>query len=620
MKIARIKIKNFRCIRSAEMLPSMNNVLLGPNNIGKTTILEAINYVLNPEITYRSNMIDENDFFGRQYYQIETEGDASNTADHDNDGDGDAEHTEVSEAAGDNPYNIYIEIVITDLTDDDKDKFGDDLVPWDSENSTVIEETEEGTDPFQNAAPAIRVFFEGWYDSEEDDFFFNTFFLKTQGLRRDDCRKFNRSHKRHIGFLIYRNFRGLTRPITLEPATLFGLLLRSQEVQPKNFEKILDQIEGDLSPMSQEPEFQSIVNSYKAELERFLPLSYGDSSSVDFELTDRTRRQIKSIAQLYVNGETKLPFEKMGAGTRSLAILSMLTLIMRRRQRGILALEEPETFLFPHAQRRVMDECIGLSDQLFVTTHSPYVLERIPVDGVGRIDRDSEDKLVWSQISVERVKDINLYSKRFKQVHCEALVGRAVVISEGDSDRAWIMGAARIMDRQEWNGHKQEAFELQGIGIVSAEGHGDICKLGRFFNEAGLKVIGLFDRISDQNAVNDICECPFPSLFLPYDGIEDLLANRLPLNVLRQFVVRAPHCKTPLKTATELGAMSDQEIRIFTKQTLIDNKGSIQMHEWLISITDFASLPSILKTIIDEVSEYTRGNTDFTSHSLRNVS
>ena len=58
----------------------------------------------------------------------------------------------------------------------------------------------------------------------------------------------------------------------------------------------------------------------------------------------------------------------MGAGTRSLAILAILTLIMRRRQRGILALEEPETFLFPHAQRRVMDECLDLADQTFVTT------------------------------------------------------------------------------------------------------------------------------------------------------------------------------------------------------------------------------------------------------------
>jgi putative ATP-dependent endonuclease of OLD family len=45
-----------------------NNVLLGPNNTGKTAVLEALNLALNPAIGTRWKVLDENDFFERNYW------------------------------------------------------------------------------------------------------------------------------------------------------------------------------------------------------------------------------------------------------------------------------------------------------------------------------------------------------------------------------------------------------------------------------------------------------------------------------------------------------------------------------------------------------------------------
>ena len=49
MKIVKLRIERFRAIREAELFPDSRNVYLGPNNIGKTAVLEALNILLSPE-------------------------------------------------------------------------------------------------------------------------------------------------------------------------------------------------------------------------------------------------------------------------------------------------------------------------------------------------------------------------------------------------------------------------------------------------------------------------------------------------------------------------------------------------------------------------------------------
>lgn len=63
MRIARINIKNFRGIREGQLLLPKHAVLVGDNNIGKTTVLEAIELVLGPERLKRLPVIDEHDFY-----------------------------------------------------------------------------------------------------------------------------------------------------------------------------------------------------------------------------------------------------------------------------------------------------------------------------------------------------------------------------------------------------------------------------------------------------------------------------------------------------------------------------------------------------------------------------
>ena len=613
-----IRIRNFRCIREADIVPFEHNVLLGPNNSGKTAVLEGLNLLLNPESAYWSDLIDENDFYLRQYgkstsdFPLGAER-AAEEGEEKDDGDGkegcatdeveeDDGLDDTSSDSDGEQVRIRIEAIIADLTEEDQDIFnrGGNLIPWDAEELEVRESTEEDEDPFEGAEPAIRVVFEAWYDQEEDNFAKLWYFLCHVDDEPEDCPRFTREHKRQIGFLIYRDIRGLARPITLHEASLFAKLLRSQDVRTQGFEDVLQDMEGILKSITHRPDFASVVDSYKAELEGFLALGIEQRQSLSFELTDRTRKEVKGASQLYITDKVALPLQKAGAGTRSLALLGILSLIVRRRGRGILALEEPETFLFPHAQRRVTDECLGLASQTFVTTHSPYVLERMPVDGIGRTVRDTDGVLTWTPLQTADVKQMNLYSKRLRQSCAEALLGRGVVVLEGDSDRWWLYGASRLLHRRNVAGSRLEALELMGVAVVSADTAGDIPKLCAFFRSAGLTTVALFDRF-DQKEFGEICGNLDPdvtTLFLRQKGLEAMLSEHLPLHVVKSVLLNPVYSKSAPLDEARVASLDEAGLRGELEETLKKNKGSAAFHEHIMSLLGESSAPPPLATVI----------------------
>lgn len=61
MRITRLRIENFRCIRNLEVELGDTNVFIGPNNVGKTAILEAVRIVLTRRWGQRGSGFTEND-------------------------------------------------------------------------------------------------------------------------------------------------------------------------------------------------------------------------------------------------------------------------------------------------------------------------------------------------------------------------------------------------------------------------------------------------------------------------------------------------------------------------------------------------------------------------------
>jgi len=67
MRIAKVHIENFRCIKSADITFPQNAVIVGDNNCGKSTLIEAIDLVLGSDRALRRPVINEYDFFAGKY-------------------------------------------------------------------------------------------------------------------------------------------------------------------------------------------------------------------------------------------------------------------------------------------------------------------------------------------------------------------------------------------------------------------------------------------------------------------------------------------------------------------------------------------------------------------------
>jgi len=189
-------------------------------------------------------------------------------------------------------------------------------------------------------------------------------------------------------------------------------------------------------------------------------------------------------------------------------------------------------------------------------------------------------------------------------------MGRGVIVVEGDSDRWWLTGTSNAINGITWLNHKQEALELQGISVVSADTNGDIHKLCRFFHESGLRTVALFDNTNQPEFLTEALTSSYPSFFLQANGLEEVLSKCLPISVLREMLCKAPHSRVPLLQESILTALTESDVRQHGKTFLISNKGSGPMHFWLIEKLLPTEFPDVLCNVCDLTSTYVTQHRD----------
>ena len=493
MRIVRVHIENFRGISLADIHLNGTSVLLGDNNIGKSTIFEAIELAIGADRLSRTQAIDEHDFHGGRYL---------------ND--------------GDQPRKIVVEVVIAGLDEQHRIKFRANLEFWRLADRALLGAGDVVGAAQEGIEPAVRIRFEGTYDAENDEFVNKTWFAvprQEDGTPISECRS---GDKREFGFLHLRALRTGSRALSMERGSLLDVILKTYEVRTQMWEGLLDRLRNLDVVGAEDAEFGVILTAIRDAMREIVPGEWADSPHLRVsELTrEDLRRVLKSFLATGVPGYAA-PFQHQGSGTINALVLAMLGLIATRRNgRVIFAMEEPELSLPPHVQKRVVDKVRSLASQALFTSHSPYVIEQFPPEQMSVLTRDGAGVLQAANVILPDNLKLKIFRDGFRTRFCEALLARRVIVVEGKTELVAYSAVARRA--AELDPATYQRLDALGWVPFDAAGQSAVASFASFFRSLGKTVATIFDQQQpvERAAIIASCDAAFEQ---PYAGFEHLL-------------------------------------------------------------------------------------------------
>jgi putative ATP-dependent endonuclease of OLD family len=578
MKIAAVWIQNFRGIRAGTLYFGEHVVLVGDNNTGKSTILEALDLVLGPERLSRRPPIDEHDFYGGRY--------------RDENG---------------KPIPIDICVIVTGLSADQQSHFRDHLEWWNDSATEMLQgPPPEGTDS-QMVQPALRLMFTGEYDEEEDDFLGNTFFcwpISDSGERTP----FRTPDKRHCGFLFLRTVRTGSKALSLERGSLLDVILRLQKKRLHMWEEVLSELRT--LPVAAKPELgiNDLLSAVQDAVRHFVPSEW--SNSPHLRVSDLTRESLRRVLTVFMGTgvilqdgtEYAAPYQHQGTGTINTLVLALLSLIADLKQNVIFAMEEPEIAIPPHTQKRIVDSVRSRSAQALFTSHSPYVLGEFDPSQMLVLRRE-DGVLTGAAATYPPAVKPKAYRDEIRTRFCEAVLARRVLITEGRTEYDAFPAAARRLS--ELNSADYSTFEALGVAVINAQTESQVAPLGHHFKSMGKTVLAVFDKQTPEalllieEAVHHPFECS-------QKGLENLVLAEAREGTLRRFavaIVDAGEWPRHLNSCTPTVNTPLTELKIALTAYFGHTKGSGTLADFLYQCEE-AEMPSFITNTIKHIRQF----------------
>jgi len=192
----------------------------------------------------------------------------------------------------------------------------------------------------------------------------------------------------------------------------------------------------------------------------------------------------KGIRLHFADGIENFSMEYHGMGTRSWASLltlkafvNILTAEATEAYYPILALEEPEAHLHPNAQKQIMGQIKSFPGQVIVSTHSPYVASQATLNGIRSLYKGSGRVLVGmipEDLDAESERQIQ---RQIIQTHGDLLFARAWVLFEGETEaQAFPLFFMDFFGREAWD------LGVNLIGVAGAGNFAPFIRLAQALN------------------------------------------------------------------------------------------------------------------------------------------
>ncbi len=402
MKLTRLFIENFRGITNLDLELAETTVLIGENNTGKTSTLEALHTCMSRGLTRRANPFSEYDFHL-----------ASNDC-------------EPSTAP---PITITLTF----------------------EESALDEWPEEIDQAFNNAVQLLddgrkQLIFRvaSRYDLPTRDFAVEWTFLDKEKSPLPTARQ--PKLVTDLQSLAPVFFLGAVRDAAHHfhaKSPFWSPFTKNPQIDDETREEIESQIETlNQAILDGHTPFETIKTGI-AKTGTLLPLAAQDLVSIEAVPARIFDMLAKTQVKLACRTGARLPITQHGAGTQSLSILFLFESFLQSRlseaydehSEPILALEEPEAHLHPSAIRSLWDTLSNLAGQKIIATHSGDLLAAVPLKAIRRLARRN------GQVRAYRVLDTTLDRREEEKVRYHIrekrgalMFARCWLFVEGETD------------------------------------------------------------------------------------------------------------------------------------------------------------------------------------------
>lgn len=423
MRVAHLEIQNFRGVQAGKVTFGRHSVLIGPNNSGKTTVIEALALVLGRDRLVRS--LTEHDFYG------------SNPQPNDR-------------------IKIVATIVgfATDNPANHPDWFRDGRgVPlWFHPDTSEIAVLK--TEQVQELC--CQIIFSARFDRDS--------------LEVETARHFNDDNEidvfgedgfvsvppkliKDLGLFIMPASRTWDRMLSFS-SELFRRVVRSADGMPSD--TVLeerDRLRDPENKLEEDQRFKPIVDSVNDEMALLLG---GSSAALRLRLTTTDSFGVLEAMSPHFESPAggNVPAKRQGNGLISLQSLFLLLHFAQKRiEEGgsfIMALEEPELHLPPSVQRRILARLQALSTQTIVTTHSPLISAYSEPTSL-LVVRNSEGTLgakplLKSALAADASNGVRKLYQINRIETANAMMNDHVLVPEGRFDFDWLDLLLRVVE------------------------------------------------------------------------------------------------------------------------------------------------------------------------------
>lgn len=446
MRVASLALENFRGIKKGFINFRQHTVLVGGNNTGKSTIVEALTLLLGRDKLIRE--LSEHDFFGSNPQP---------------------------------PDRIKLVATIAGFEGDDPARHTD----WFREGRAVPKWLDEKTGTVHpdrtddNWCLCCQVAVQAYFDrdslSVEMVRYFQDHDDPIDPFSRDSPVPVPSKLIQQLGYFLVRANRSWDKVFSWG-SELFRRTVHVAAAQPS--EAILaerDRLRAPEHPIELDPQIAPLIENVNKELGRCIV----NSPQLQLRLTSTDSRSVLEnvAAHFTVPAGHSIPAARQGSGLISLQGLMLLLELGRVRASAgdgfIMALEEPEVHVSPPTQQQLVHRVQALSTQTFITTHSPSVAAQADPTSVLML-RNADGVLVAEPFLPAPLKPTaqNWERRFFQQMRVEvmsSLMHPQVLVPEGRSDYYLLRTVLRpLVLSGGWDMSMGHSFGLE-VGIVPTE-------------------------------------------------------------------------------------------------------------------------------------------------------